>query len=219
MNIPVLVVEHLQYGFARQPLIFTNLSLALNAGERLGITGPNGSGKTTLFNILLGFYRPTAGRLRWFGKPAERESDFTGIRGRVGYLFQNPDDQLFCPTVAEEVAFGPFNQGYSRDTVMTIVADTLAMLNLTDFASRVTYHLSEGEKRLVSLAAVLAMKPDVLLLDEPTNGLDEASRTRMLNLLAELPQSMIVVSHDRTFLDALITREFNLGFGATRKDA
>ena len=120
-------------------------------------------------------------------------------------MFQDADDQLFCPTVAEDVAFGPLNLGKSREEVRRIVAATLDSLGLGGYEHRVTYHLSGGEKRLVALATVLAMQPEVLLLDEPSGGLDDGSTERLIGVLARLPQAMIVVSHERAFWEAVTT--------------
>ena len=121
-------------------------------------------------------------------------------------LFQDPDDQLFCPTVLEDVTFGPLNQGRNMNEAMEIAQSVLSTLGLSGFEQRITYRLSGGEKRLVSLATVLAMEPEVLLLDEPTNGLDDETQQRLLEHLQSLPQAMVFVSHDRTFVEQLATR-------------
>ena len=122
-------------------------------------------------------------------------------------------DRLFCPTVAEDVAFGPLNLSKSREEVRRIVANTLDSLGLTGYEHRVTYRLSGGEKRLVALATVLAMQPEVLLFDEPSGGLDDASTERLIGILVRLPQTMIVVSHDRAFWEAVTTRVVKLKEG------
>ena len=141
----------------------------------MALLGPNGCGKTTLLHLIVGLLRPSAGQIEAFGRQRMAEADFHEVRRRVGLLFQDADDQLFCPTVAEDVAFGPLNLGKSRDEVRRIVAGTLDSLGLAGYEHRVTYRLSGGEKRLVALATVLAMQPEVLLLDEPSGGLDDAS--------------------------------------------
>lgn len=202
---------HFSYGSDRPVLCGCNLSLA--PGERVGLVGPNGSGKTTLLALVVGLVRPTGGRVEVFGKPRSREADFREVRGRVGLLFQDADDQLFCPTVAEDVAFGPLNLGVPRREVHHVVARTLESLGLAGYEDRVTYKLSGGEKRLVALATVLAMRPEVLLLDEPTSGLDEAAVGRVERILAGLPQAMILVSHHRDFLTRLSTRTLRLSAG------
>ena len=203
---PLLETENLHFGYLGYPACLNGVSFALHAGERLGLVGHNGAGKSTLLHLLVGLNKPSAGRIGAFGRDYETEDDFRLLRRRVGLVFQDPDDQLFCPTVAEDVAFGPLNLGYSKDDAMSIVDETLAALNLSEFRDRVTHKLSGGQKRLVSLATVLAMKPDILLLDEPTNALDEKTRLRLIEILVSLPQAMIVVSHDRAFREQVVTR-------------
>lgn len=195
------------------PMVLDEASFSLAAGERVALTGPNGAGKTTLLLLLVGLLRPHAGCIEAFGSICQREADFRVVRARAGLLFQDPDDQLFCPTVAEDVAFGPLNLGCDRQTVRQRVAETLAMLGLDGYADRITHKLSGGEKRLVSLASVLAMQPDVLLLDEPTNALDTPTQERLLDILDNLPQAMILISHDRSFRSALATRSLSLQAG------
>ncbi len=179
----------------------------------MALLGPNGCGKTTLLHLIVGLLRPSGGQIEAFGRRRAAEADFYEVRRRVGLLFQDADDQLFCPTVAEDVAFGPLNLGKPRDEVRRIVAGTLDSLGLAGYEHRVTYRLSGGEKRLVALATVLAMQPDVLLLDEPSGGLDDASVERLIGMLARLPQAMIVVSHDRAFWEAVTTSAAELREG------
>ncbi len=186
---------------------------SLKPGERVALVGPNGSGKTTLLSMIVGLVRPSGGTVEVLGKPRVQEADFHEVRRRVGFLFQDADDQLFCPTVAEDVAFGPLNLGVPRHEIRALVARTLESLGLAGYEDRVTYKLSGGEKRLVALATVLAMQPEALLLDEPTAGLDEASVARVEELLAGLPQAMVLVSHHRGFLDRLATRRVRLERG------
>jgi len=201
--------------FAYQPdrPVLAGVDLELGPGERVGLAGPNGSGKTTILALLLGLVRPTAGQIEVFGKVRSCEADFREVRGRVGLLFQDSDDQLFCPTVAEDVAFGPLNLGVPRNDVRAVVAETLQSLGLAGYENRITYKLSGGEKRLVALATVLAMKPDVLLLDEPTAGLDDAALERVTEILLGLPQAMLVVSHQHEFLRRLACRTRRLAEG------
>jgi len=160
--------------------------------------------------LIVGLLRPSAGSIEIFGEPRVEEKDFHEVRRRVGLLFQDADDQLFCPTVAEDVAFGPMNIGRTREQTRQLVDETLARLGLEGYQNRITYRLSGGEKRLVALATVLAMAPDVLLLDEPASGLDRKSTRRLLDVLLQLPQSMIVVSHDAAFVDELSTARVEL---------
>lgn len=203
---PVIKLHGIWFQFEDQPPLFRNLDLHLGPGEKLGMIGPNGSGKTTLLLLLMGLLRPQKGTIEILGRARKTPADFADLPGKLGLLFQDSDDQLFCPTVAEDVAFGPFNQGKSVSEVRQIVRETLAELGLAGWENRITYRLSGGEKRLVALATVLAMGPQILLLDEPTSGLDEAAARRVEAILARLGQSMIVVSHDRDFLKRLCHR-------------
>ncbi len=202
---------HAAYDPGRPVLAGCDLRIA--PGERVALVGSNGCGKTTLLALVVGLVRPTSGRVEVFGKARATEADFQEVRGRAGLLFQDPDDQLFCPTVAEDVAFGPLNFGVSRREVRQIVSRSLESLGLAGYEDRVTYKLSGGEKRLVSLATVLAMQPELLLLDEPTSGLDEAAEGRVIEVLAGLPQAMLIVSHDRPLLHRLATRVVRLTDG------
>lgn len=197
---------HFTYPCTDRPVL-RGVDLALYPGERLCLNGPNGSGKSTLMQLLVGLRRPTLGTLRAFGAEPSTEAEFRLVRCRAGFVFQDPDDQLFCPTVLEDVAFGPLNIGKSRAEAESIADRVLDQLNLAALRHRITYKLSGGERRLVSLATVLAMEPEVLLLDEPTNALDEATTARLTEILLGLPHAMIVVSHDPNFRAAIGTRE------------
>ena len=179
-------LKDISFGYPGGTLVLDQLNLSLRAGDRTGLMGANGSGKTTLFHIIMGLLKPSAGSIEIFGKPVRAEKDFEEVRQRVGLLFQDADDQLFSPTVLEDVAFGPLNLGKSKEEAKTIAQQTLMSLGLTGFEDRVTHKLSGGEKRLVSLATVLAMEPEVLLLDEPTTGLDQATEKRLIEILKGL---------------------------------
>lgn len=180
--------------------ILDGLDFSVTPGDRIGLVGPNGSGKTTLCHIIMGLLTPDSGEVEIFGDLRKTESDFRQIRGRIGFLFQDADDQLFCPTVLEDVAFGPLNMGKTPEEAKRIVHKTLTSLHLDGFADRVTYRLSGGEKRLVSLATVLAMDPEILVLDEPTTGLDEETTERLISILNNSNLTYILISHDRDFV-------------------
>jgi cobalt/nickel transport system ATP-binding protein len=194
-------------------LVLDGADLTLAPGERLCLTGANGAGKSTLLQVMVGLLRPQAGQITAFGKTPVTEDDFREVRCRAGYVFQDPDDQLFCPTVLEDVAFGPLNIGKTKQEAAEIVDRVLTRLRLQAFRDRITYKLSGGERRLVSLAAVLAMEPEVLLLDEPTNALDEPTTERLIEILLELPQAMVIVSHDPHFRRRMATRMVHLDGG------
>jgi cobalt/nickel transport system ATP-binding protein len=212
MSEPLIALEGVHFGYADRAVL-RGVDFVLHRGERVALTGPNGAGKSTLLHLLVGLRRPSVGRVLAFGEPRQAEADFVPVRRRVGLVFQDADDQLFCPTVLEDVAFGPLNLGRSRGEARADAEATLAALGLEGYGERVTYRLSAGEKRLVALATVLAMRPEVLLLDEPTNGLDEATEARFLGHLEALDLAMVVVSHDRRVLARLATRAVALHEG------
>ncbi|MAG66375.1 MAG: cobalt ABC transporter ATP-binding protein [Pseudomonadales bacterium] len=183
---------------------------ALHEGERLCLLGPSGRGKTSLLHALLGFVPLQAGRLQVFGCERSVEADFVPLRGPLGLLFQDPVDQLFGPTVVDDVAFGPRNQGLDRQRAGQLALRTLASLQLEHLAERPVQQLSGGEQRLVALAGVLAMNPRVLLLDEPSNGLDQAGCERLFACLLETGLPMLIASHDQTLVQRLGTRILTL---------
>ncbi|MCL4206295.1 MAG: energy-coupling factor ABC transporter ATP-binding protein [Pirellulaceae bacterium] len=213
MNESLVSLDDVSYGYDPNRPVLNRCNFRLDRGERVGLVGANGSGKTTLLKLIVGLLRPADGRIEIFGQTRQCERDFHEVRRRVGFLFQDSDDQLFCPTVAEDVAFGPLNLGKTRDEAWHIVAATLDALGLNGFEQRITYKLSGGEKRMVALASVLSMHPEVLLLDEPTAGLDDAAADRVLEVLSELPQAMILATHDPRLLDRLATRRLQLNEG------
>ncbi len=206
----LLKVSGLSYRYPRRGLVLDNVDFHLNSGERVALTGANGAGKTTLLHLLVGLKKAKSGEIYAFGEVRKDEKSFVDVRARAGFLFQDPDDQLFCPTVIEDVAFGPLNLGKSRAEALQIASDTLASLGMAGFEERITHQLSGGEKRMITLAAVLAMEPEVLLLDEPSNALDTKARQHLIDTLKTLPQAMIIISHDADFLDQLATREVRL---------
>ena len=196
----IINLEDISFGYPGRPLVLDKLNLQFYQGDRMGLMGPNGSGKTTLFHIIMGLIKHSSGGIEIFGGPVKEKKDFGSVRQRIGLLFQDADDQLFSPTVLEDVAFGPLNLGKSQDEAKGIARRTLASLGLAEFEHRTTYKLSGGEKKLVSLATVLAMEPKVLLLDEPITGLDEATEKRIIDILKGLDLSYILVSHNIDFL-------------------
>jgi cobalt/nickel transport system ATP-binding protein len=177
--------------------VLAGVDWSLQRKERCALLGTNGSGKTTLLHLLVGLLKPTSGEVFVLNQPRRTEKDFAEVRQRVGLVFQNPDDQLFCPTVAEDVAFGPINLGWESQEVRQTVSETLDALGLNGYEKRVTYQLSFGEQRLVSLATVIAMKPDLLLLDEPTANLDARTTETLLRFLREQWRGgVLLVSHN-----------------------
>jgi len=207
-------LDGIRFAYPGRPALFSGVEFAVRDGDRLGVLGANGSGKTTLFHVIVGLLRPQAGRLRAFGRDVRARSDFDAVRRQVGFLFQDSDDQLFSPTVREDVAFGPLNLGRSKAEVLRIVDETLERVGLAGYADRISYDLSGGEKRLVALATVLAMKPKVLLLDEPASGLDPQARSQLIELLAKIGGTQVISSHDMEFVRATCVRVVLMDKGA-----
>lgn len=209
----LIQAEQVSYSYPQRGMVLDQADLSLYAGEKISLEGSNGAGKTTLLNLLVGLNKPKAGRIFAFGQERVVEADFIEVRSKAGFLFQDPDDQLFCPTVLEDVAFGPMNQGKTPEEAKAISLDILDCLGMKGFEDRVTHQLSGGEKRLITLASVLAMKPEVLLLDEPSNALDKDARIRLIDVLQGLSQAMIIISHEPSLLEALVTRRTRLEGG------
>jgi len=199
-----LAVEDLsfQYPDGRQAL--HTLSLTVRTGEKVALVGPNGAGKSTLLLHLNGLLQGN-GRIR-IGPLTLAKDTLPAIRARVGLVFQNPDDQLFSPTVREDVAFGPLHMGLSAAEIETAVTRALAQVSMSGYADRISYHLSVGEKKRIAVATVLAMQPDLLVLDEPSAGLDPRARRSLITLLHALPQTMIVATHDLLMVRDLLPR-------------
>ena len=194
------MLEDIHFAYRPGRSVLEGANFQLQGGEKVGLIGPNGSGKSTFLHIIMGLLRPSSGTVRLFGKQARSEADFQQARTRIGFVFQNADDQLFSPTVLEDVAFGLLNLGVKPDEARRRALETLKELDLEGFGDRITHRLSGGEKRMVALATVLAMKPDVLLLDEPNSGLDEKTYERIIQVLQDLSIGFVIVSHEYDFL-------------------
>ena len=213
MNETAFKLESICFAYDADRPVLDGLDLTLGAGERVAITGANGSGKTTLLHILVGLILPSSGILEAFGEARKEERDFVEVRRRAGLVFQDPDDQLFCPTVADDIAFGPLNLRLPHDEVDRRVSESLEMMGLSGYEDRVTWKLSEGEKRRACIAAVMAMDPDILLLDEPTADLDREGREKLIEVLCKCGKGLLAVSHDREFIGRICDRELLLESG------
>lgn len=203
---PLLQLESIHYSYpGRENSLLCGAGLILEPGMRLGLVGANGSGKSTLLHIAAGLIRPESGRVLHKGKTCETEEDFAAFRLRLGYLLQNAEDQLFCPSVLEDVAFGPYNQGYDKKEAERIARKTLEDMGLTHLAASSGSRLSGGEKKMAALASILSMQPELLFLDEPTNDLDPKSREKLLRILKECALPCVLISHDWSFLSEACT--------------
>ena len=201
---PVIEVRDLRFCYADGAPALDGVDFALMPGETVAVLGPNGSGKTTFALHLIGLLHGE-GSISVCGKPVRREN-LSFVRRKVGLLFQDADEQLFMPTVLEDVAFGPLNLGLAPEAAGERARAALRRVGMEEAAAKAPYHLSAGEKRRVALAGVLAMDPEVLVLDEPTTFLDPPSERQLVTLLRELPQAKLLVTHDVPFARALATR-------------
>lgn len=193
---------HFAYPDGRQAL--RGVSLRIDPGEKVALVGPNGAGKSTLMLHLNGILRGK-GEVRVCGTPVT-EHNLASVRAAVGLVFQDPDDQLFSPTVFEDVAFGPMYLGLPEKDVRFRVRRALTSVGMEGHENRVPHHLSSGEKKRVAIATVLAMDPEILVLDEPTADLDPRSRRGLITLLSDLPQTMLASTHDMRMVDELFPR-------------
>jgi len=201
------------YPESREPVL-DGLGFELGPDRRIGIIGPNGRGKTTFLHVCVGLLRPDSGEVAFKGHPLQwGEKDLLRLRKSIGLVFQNPDDQLFCPTVLEDVAFGPLNLGFGREEAAERARWALHLVDMPGYEDRVTHKLSGGEKKTLSLATILAMQPEAILLDEPSTGLDPDSREHIVHVLNDLPQSLVIVSHDWDFLARTTSELYTLDSG------
>jgi cobalt/nickel transport system ATP-binding protein len=200
----VLHVQDLHFSYHDGHSALRGISFDLCAGEKVALVGPNGAGKSTLMlhlnGILTGQGDVTVGDKRIM------RDNLPAIRAMVGLVFQNPDDQLFSPTVFEDVAFGPLHMGLAKDEVTARVESALNDVRMSGFRDRLSHHLSVGEKKRIAIATVLSMNPQILVLDEPSAGLDPRARRTLINLLRELPITMLVSTHDMKLVEELFPR-------------
>lgn len=200
----ILRVEDLHFAYPGGRIALRGVNLNLCEGEKVALVGPNGAGKSTLmlhFNGILG----KGGPVLVAGLPVN-DQNLPVIRAMVGLVFQNPDDQLFSPTVFEDVAFGPLHMGLPEDEVHLRVQEALAAVQMEDFGDRLSHHLSLGEKKRIAIATVLSMRPQILVLDEPSAGLDPRARRTLINFLRDLPITMLVSTHDLYMVRDLFPR-------------
>jgi cobalt/nickel transport system ATP-binding protein len=197
-------VEKLSYSYPDGHVALREASLTIAPGEKVALVGPNGAGKSTLMLHLNGILQGH-GSVRVCGLDVI-DQNLGQVRAAVGLVFQNPDDQLFSPTVFDDVAFGPIYQGLKKAEVEDLVDQALDAVHMRDYAKRVSHHLSVGEKKRIAIATVLSMKPEILVLDEPSAGLDPRARRTLINQLRELPQTMLVSTHDLRLVHELFPR-------------
>lgn len=214
---PVVAVQGLAYAYPDGSQALYGVNLTVQRGERVALLGPNGAGKTTLALHLNGILSPGAGSVSIAGLPVSRKH-LSEIRRRVGLVFQDPDDQLFLPTVGQDVAFGPANLGLRGAELSERVDEALAAVGLPEVADRVPHHLSFGQRRRIAVATVLAMRPELLVLDEPTSNLDPAARRELAEVLTTLDTTTLMVTHDLPYALQLCPRSVILDEGVVVAD-
>lgn len=197
-------IDNLSFSYPDGQAALSGVSLTVNAGESVALIGPNGAGKSTLLLHLNGILH-TNGAVKILERKVS-DGNLRWVRSRVGLVFQNPDDQLFSPTVFDDVAFGPINMGLSEAEVLERVSKALAWVGMTGYEKRSPHHLSIGEKKRIAIATVLSMSPEVLLIDEPTSSLDPRGKWSLIELLKSLPLTRIVATHDLELVMALCPR-------------
>jgi len=200
----LLRIEDLAYTYPDGTPGLRGVSLTVRRGEKIAVVGPNGSGKSTLLLCMAGLVFGH-GRIVFSGRRLTPECS-AEIRGRIGLVFQSADDQLFMPTLADDVAFGPINLGLSAEQVQDRVRQVVRQVELEEMLERPPHHLSMGQRRNAAIAGVLAMQPELLLMDEPASNLDPRSRRRLIEILAGLPMTLLIASHDLAMVGALCSR-------------
>ena len=216
-NDPVLEIEGLAFAYPDGHQALFGVDLAIQRGERVALLGPNGAGKTTLVLHCNGVLTPGAGNVRVGGLPVAKPH-LAEIRRQVGIVFQDPDDQLFMPTVRDDVAFGPQNFGVRGDELDRRVGDALAAVGMEDFVDRTPHHLSFGQRRRVAVATVLACHPSLLILDEPSSNLDPTSRRELADIVRSLDVTLLMVTHDLLYALELCPRSVVIDDGVIVAD-
>ena len=191
-------------------ILFKNVNFKLGHKDKIAIIGPNGAGKTTLLKIIAGLKKPEKGEIYFFDKKVKNEKDYEEVRFRLGFLFQDPEDQLIFPTVLEDVAFGLINRGMQIEEAKKKAELMLKDLEIYHLKDKITFRLSGGEKKLVALAGILIIEPDILLLDEPSTALDDSYTQKIIEILKNLNKTILIVSHDFKFTENIVDNFFTL---------
>ena len=205
-------VHNLSYRYPDGHAALDGVTMRIEPGEKVGLVGPNGAGKSTLILHLNGIFRSSSGSVQVCDVEISDQT-LGKVRAAVGLVFQDPDDQLFSPTVFEDVAFGPLHMGLREAEVRRRVTAALAAVNMAGYQERVSHHLSTGEKKRIAIATVLSMDPEILVMDEPSAGLDPRARRGFIKLLQDLPQTMLVATHDIRLVQEVFTRVLVMDHG------
>jgi cobalt/nickel transport system ATP-binding protein len=220
-NAPSLQISNLAFAYPDGNQALYGVNLTINKGERVALLGPNGAGKTTLVMHMNGIHPTMQGEVRVAGElvDVKNKESLKKIRSKVGIVFQDPDDQLFMPTVGEDIAFGPHNMGLRGEELNAVVEEALTQVGMLEFKDRAPHHLSFGQRRRVAVATVLAMKPEILVMDEPSSNLDPASRRELADVVRSLDVTIVMVTHDLPYAMELCERSVILSGGVIVADA
>lgn len=199
MGIPLLSLKKVNYSYETGFKVLEDIDLHVHPKESIGLIGANGAGKSTLMKLIVGLCSDYDGEIEVEGVPVTKKN-IAEVREKIGYVFQDSDNQLFMSTVFEDVAFGPRNYGYSKDEVNARVERALASVGISELRNKPIYKLSGGEKKLASIATILSMEPKLILMDEPSVALDPKNRRNLINILNELSQVKLIASHDLDFI-------------------
>jgi len=215
-----LEISGLAYAYPDGNQALFGVNLSINQGERVALLGPNGAGKTTLVLHLNGIIPTMQGQVRVAGEVVDSKNaeSIKSVRHKVGIVFQDPDDQLFMPTVGQDVAFGPYNAGLRGLELERAVNEALELVGMSEFIDRPPHHLSFGQRRRVAVATVLAMKPEILVMDEPSSNLDPAARRELAEIITSLDVTLLMVTHDLPFANELCQRAVILSAGVVAAD-
>lgn len=216
-----LATKNLSFIYPDGTKALKNVNIEIKRGEKIAIIGPNGAGKSTLFSHFNGLSEPTSGHVEIDGEKVEyKKEKLLQVRQKVGIVFQDPNDQLFAPTVKEDIAFGPMNLGLDYDEVEKRIDESLKMVGMEGFENKTPHHLSGGQQKRIAIAGIVAMRPEIMILDEPTAGLDPEGVNKVLNILNKLNKegmSIVISSHDIEMVNEFAEKIFVLYNGESSR--
>ena len=213
----MLEFRNVSFSYEKERPVISDLSFKIEEGETVGLIGANGAGKSTVMKLFLGLLMPDSGSILVDGKELTKEV-LSDVRKALGFVLQDSDDQMFMPTVIDDMMFAPLNYGISREEAEAKADEVLEKLGLTELKNRYNHRISGGEKRMAAIATILAMEPKVILMDEPTAALDPYNRRMVINTIKELPQTKVITSHDLDMIMDTCSRVILLSKGRVAAD-
>ena len=209
--------DHVSFEYEKGKPVISDVSLRIEPGESVGLIGANGAGKSTILKLILGLLRPTEGTVRVFGLETVKDN-LAAVRKRAGFVLQDPDDQMFMPTVLDDMMFAPLNYGMSREDAEARVSAVLKQLDLEYLRDRYNHRISGGEKRMAAIATILTMEPELILMDEPSSSLDPYNRRKVIDTVKGLPQTKLITSHDLDMILDICSRVILISGGKIAAD-